>query len=156
VLTSKRPANTETIATNLSDAGGIQFGHTLEVIEVRNEVAVAYALIIVEPAGQRQGRSEAEGREMYDRMLRFSEDLKRRGLLTMSQSLKSDDNAARVRVDGDRSAIVDGPFVEAREMIGGFFLLTCETRDQAISLARECPAAQWATVEVRELGPCFT
>jgi hypothetical protein len=34
--------------------------------------------------------------------------------------------------------------------------LTCETREQAIALALECPAASWATVEVRELGPCFS
>jgi hypothetical protein len=40
-------------------------------------------------------------------------------------------------------------------VVGGFFLLTCETREQAIAIARECPAAQWATVEVREFGPCF-
>jgi hypothetical protein len=49
----------------------------------------------------------------------------------------------------------DGPFAEAKEMVGGFFLLTCETRDQALEIARACPAAEWATIEVRELGPCF-
>jgi hypothetical protein len=51
--------------------------------------------------------------------------------------------------------ITDGPFAETKEVIGGFFLLTCDTREQAIDIARECPAAQWATIEVRELGPCF-
>jgi hypothetical protein len=117
---------------------------------------MAYALMIVEPVGQRQARTEAEGRELYNRMLRFSEDLKSRGLLTMTQSLRSDAQGVRVRVHGGESTIVDGPFAEAKEMIGGFFLLTCETRAQAIDIARECPAAQWATVEVRELGPCFT
>jgi hypothetical protein len=50
---------------------------------------------------------------------------------------------------------MDGPFAETKETIGGFFLLTCETREQAIAIAAECPAAKWATVEVRELGPCF-
>jgi hypothetical protein len=40
-------------------------------------------------------------------------------------------------------------------MIGGIFLLTCKTREQAIAIAGECPAAKWATIEVRELGPCF-
>jgi hypothetical protein len=40
-------------------------------------------------------------------------------------------------------------------MIGGFFLLTCEERAQALAIAQACPAAQWATVEVREIGPCF-
>jgi hypothetical protein len=117
---------------------------------------MSYALLIVEPAGQRQTRTEAEGRAVYDRMLRFSEDLKSRGLLTLTQSLKTDSQGARVRVQDNQSTVVDGPFAEAKEMIGGFFILTCETRAQAIALAKECPAAQWATVEVRELGPCFT
>src|ERR1700676_2584783 len=116
-----------------------------------DEAAMAYALLIVEPAGQRQTRSEAEGRALYERMVRFSEDLKSRGLLTMTQSLKTDTQGARVRVHGDRPTVVDGPFAEAREMIGGFFILTCESRAQAIALAEECPAARWATVEVREL-----
>jgi len=117
---------------------------------------MAYALLIVEPAGQRQERTEAQGRDLYDRMLRFSEDLRAKGLLTLSQSLASDQNAARVRVQGDRDSVVDGPFAEAREMIGGFFLLTCRTRAEAVAIARQCPAAHWATIEVRELGPCFT
>jgi hypothetical protein len=117
---------------------------------------MAYALLIVEPQGQRQYRTEAEGRALYDRMLRFSEDLKSRGLLTMTQSLRTDTQAARVRVTEDRATVVDGPFAEAKEMVGGFFILRCETREQAIALAEECPAARWATVEVRELGPCFT
>lgn len=116
---------------------------------------MAYMLLVVERVGDREARTEGEGRDLYDRMLRFSEDLKQRGLLTMSQSLKTD--AAGVRVSNrDRKTIVrDGPFAEAREMIGGFFLLTCATREQAIEIARECPAAEWATIEVRELGPCF-
>jgi hypothetical protein len=116
---------------------------------------MAYALLVVEPVGQRQTRSEAEGRAVYDRMVKFGENLKARGLLTISQSLVADTAGARVRSQEGRSAVVDGPFAEAKEMIGGFFLLTCETREQAIALARECPAVEWATIEVRELGPCF-
>jgi len=116
---------------------------------------MAYMLLVVEPVGGRRGRTEAEGRVLYERMLRFSEDLKSRGLLTMTQSLKTDAAAARVAVRDAKTTVVDGPFTEAKEMIGGFFLLTCETREQAIAVARECPAAQWATIEVRELGPCF-
>ena len=117
---------------------------------------MAYALLIMEPAGQRQERTEAEGRDLYDRMVRFSSDLESRGLLTLSQSLASDRSGVRVRKQGNQTSMIDGPFAEAKEMIGCFLLLTCETRDQAIALAQECPAAQWATVEVRELGPCFT
>lgn len=117
---------------------------------------MSYMLLIVEPVGQRRERSEAEGRALYDSMMKFSADLKSRGLLHASQSLKSDADATRVRVRDGRTSLVDGPFAEAKEMIGGYFLLDCASREQAVAIAAECPAAQWATVEVRELGPCFT
>jgi hypothetical protein len=116
---------------------------------------MAYMLLVVEPPEQRQERTEREGRELYERMLRFSDELKGQGLLTMAQSLKSASAGARVTVRGGASKVLDGPFSEAKEMIGGFFLLTCKTREQAVDIARRCPAAQWATIEVRELGPCF-
>jgi len=116
---------------------------------------MTYALLVIEPPGQRSTRSEAEGREVYDRMVRFSEELKRQGLLTVSQSLKTGASDARVKVRGDSVLVTDGPFTEVKEVIGGFFLLTCDTREQAMEIARQCPAAQWATIEVRELGPCF-
>ena len=116
---------------------------------------MGYMLLIHEPAGQRRTRSETEGRALYDSMVRFSETLKARGLLTMSQSLKEDTRGARVKVRGGAATVVDGPFAEAKEMIGGVFLLTCATREQAIAIAAECPAASFATIEVRELGPCF-
>jgi len=119
------------------------------------EKTLPYMLLIVEPLGQRRERSETEGRQLYDRMLRFSEELKARGLLKASQSLKSDVEGVRVRVRDGKRTLVDGPFSEAKEMVGGFFLLDCETKDEAIAIASECPAAEWATVEVREFGPCF-
>ena len=112
-------------------------------------------LLIIEKPGDRSARDEAEGRALYDQMLRFSADLQARGLLTLSQALTSDARGTRVTRQGDAFTVRDGPFTEAREIVGGFFLLTCPTREEAIEIARACPAAHWATVEVRELGPCF-
>ncbi len=117
---------------------------------------MSYMLLIIEPTGQRRSRTEAEGRALYDQMLRFSADLKERGLLKLSQSLRTDAEGVRVQLRGGKRSLIDGPFAEAKEMVGGFFLLDCDTKEQAIAIAGECPAAAWATVEVRELGPCFT
>ena len=116
---------------------------------------MAYMLIVMEKVGDRARRGEAEGRELYDRMLRFSEELKSRGLLTLSQALTSEASAVRVRREAGRTVLRDGPFSEAKEMVGGIFLLECATREEAVAIARECPAAEWATIEVRELGPCY-
>ena len=40
-------------------------------------------------------------------------------------------------------------------MVGGFFLLNCETREEAVEIAASCPAAEWCTVEVRAVAPCY-
>ncbi|APW36553.1 dehydrogenase [Rhodoferax koreense] len=116
---------------------------------------MSHMLLILEPHGQRAARTEAEGRAAYDSMLAFAAGLKARGLLKAAESLRADTDAVRVRTGAGRSQMLDGPFTEAKEMIGGFFLLDGVTREEAIAIARECPAAQWATVEVRSLGPCF-
>ena len=116
---------------------------------------MAYLLLIVEPTGQRRTRSEAEGRELYARMVRYGEDLKSRGLLLAVESLTSENDATRVQLRDGKPRVLDGPFIESKEMVGGYFLVDCRTREEAIALAKECPAAQWCTVDVRSLGPCI-
>lgn len=113
-------------------------------------------LLIHEPVSQRKARTQAEGEAVYDRMVRFASDLQTRGVLRAVESLSSQDDAARVKVSNGRVQVLDGPFAEAKEMVGGFFLLDCATREEALAIAGECPAAEWATVEVRAVGPCYT
>lgn len=114
-----------------------------------------YMLMILEPRGQRAERGVEAGKQVYAQMLGFAESLKQRGVLQAVESLTTDAKATRVQVRGGRSSLVDGPFAEAKEMIGGFFLLSCKTREEAVAIAAECPAAAWCTVEVREVGPCW-
>jgi len=114
-----------------------------------------YMLMIVEPAGQRLTRTRAEGEALYERMLRFGDGLKERGVLLSGESLETDTGAVRVAVRDGQRQLRDGPFAEAKEMIGGFFLIDCATRDEALAIASQCPAAEWATVEVRAVSPCF-
>ncbi len=117
--------------------------------------AMSYMLLIHEPVGQRATRSDEEGRAAYAAMVAFGERLAARGQLKAVESLAGLDSAVRVSRAGGRPQTLDGPFAEAKEMIGGFFLLQNVTREQAVALAHECPAAQWCTVEVRALAPCF-
>ncbi|AOF85911.1 YCII-related domain protein [Hydrogenophaga sp. RAC07] len=116
---------------------------------------MSYMLLIIEPTTQRATRTEAEGREVYGRMQRFGERLQAQGKLKASESLASQTSAVRVSNIAGRATVVDGPFAEAKEMVGGFFLLDCDSLDEAVAIAHECPAAEWATVEVRALAPCY-
>jgi hypothetical protein len=116
---------------------------------------MSYMLLIHEPVGQRATRSEAEGRALYERMLRFGAALHEEGVLLGAQSLAPQSRATRVRVAAGKASAVDGPFAEAKEMIGGFFHVDVASHEEAVALAARCPAAEWATVEVRALAPCY-
>ncbi|RYZ02023.1 MAG: dehydrogenase [Myxococcales bacterium] len=116
---------------------------------------MSYMLFMVEPVGQRQARTEAEGREAYARMVNWGESLKARGLLLGAESLRSQASATRVRVQAGHAHVIDGPFAETKEMIGGYFLLDCQSQEEAVAIAKECPAAEWLTVEVRGVAACF-
>ncbi len=116
---------------------------------------MAYMLFMVEPDGQRQARTETEGREAYARMVSWGESLKERGLLLGAESLRSQASATRVHIRGGHAHVVDGPFAETKEMIGGYFLIDCATQEEAVAIAKECPAAEWLTVEVRGVAACF-
>ena len=123
---------------------------------VRKRAAdMAYMLMMVEPVGQRQSRTEAQGREAYARMVRWGESLQERGLLIAAESLRSQSSAIRLQVRAGKPHVIDGPFPETKEIIGGFFLVDCATQQEAIAIASECPAAEWLTVEVRGVAACF-
>jgi hypothetical protein len=125
------------------------------IITEHEDSTMPHMLLIVEPLGQREERGVANGQVVYQQMLDFAEDCKRAGVLMATSSLAT--AATRLQKPGGAAArLIDGPFVEAKEMIGGFFLLNCETREEALAWAERCPAAAWATVEVRETGPCYT
>jgi len=117
------------------------------------ESFMQYMLLIVEPQGQRRTRTPEEGRAVYGQMLAYTESLKARGVLLESNSLR--EKSARLKVRDGRRSVTDGPFAEAKELVGGFFLLDCPSREQALGYAAECPAAAWAAIEVREVGPCY-
>lgn len=114
-----------------------------------------YLLLILEPREQRESRSEDEGRALYDEMERFGRSLDARGQLLASNSLRPDRDGVRIQHRDGKPVVRDGPFAEAKEMVGGFFLIECADRSEALAVAAECPAARFATVEVRECAPCY-
>jgi len=115
---------------------------------------MSYMLLIVEPQGQRADRAIEEGQALYQRMLDYAQQLESRGLLLGTNSLRND--AVRLSRRDGRARVVDGPFTEAKEFVGGYFLIDCRSLEEARSWAEQCPAAEWATIEIREVGPCYT
>ncbi len=110
-------------------------------------------LLIVEPLGQRAQRGREAGEAVYQRMLDFTAELQAAGLLLGVNSLGT--AARRLSVRAGTAELIDGPFAETKEMLGGYFLLDTEDAAVALAWAQRCPAAEWAQVEIRGVGPCY-
>jgi hypothetical protein len=71
------------------------------------------------------------------------------GTYVAASPLRLTPTATTVRVRNDKAVVTDGPFLETKEALGGFYLLECESIDQAIAYAAKLPQAREASVEVR-------
>ncbi|NTX17329.1 dehydrogenase [Myxococcus sp. CA051A] len=116
---------------------------------------MAYMLLILEESTRKRSRTPEEGGREMERMVGFVEDLKARGVWKASDSLRSVSEGVRVEVRGGQHTLRDGPFAESKEIVGGYVLFDCPTRAEALEIARKCPAAEWSTVELREVGVCY-
>ena len=75
------------------------------------------------------------------------------GRLKAGGRLHPAEDARRVRTRNDRTRVLDGPFVETKEVIAGWMVIEAESMDEALKLAAECPNAALGKVEVREVVP---
>jgi hypothetical protein len=84
---------------------------------------------------------------------RFIQSLKNSGELITTQALADPSQAAVVTVRSGQPVVTDGPYLEAKEHLGGFYLIDCEDRDRAVELAAQIPdaAIDGLGVEVRQV-----
>lgn len=93
--------------------------------------------------------SADERKKLVDDSIEFDWDLRRRGHLVLAQPLQPPATAAVVRVRNGRMSSTDGPYVETKEFLGGFFLVEARDLNEAISLAAQSPMAAMGSIEVR-------
>ena len=95
------------------------------------------------------------GDDLLDEMAAYHEELAKAGALLDGSGLKPTSRGWRVRYDGERRTVVDGPFVETKELIAGYTLIQVASREEALDWARRFPNPSLdrgrAEIEVREL-----
>ena len=115
-----------------------------------------FLLTIYDHDGRYGELSEAEQKAEIDAYWALDRDARDRGQFVESGPLHPAVTATTLRMrDGER-VLTDGPFAETKEQLGGFYLLDCESAEEALEYAARMPAARFGSVEVREvldLGP---
>jgi hypothetical protein len=84
--------------------------------------------------------------------MRFNEELHRAGVLVAAEGLNPAGRGARIEVKDGRRAVVDGPFAESKELVGGFYIVEVKSLDEAIEWALRCPTGLGFD-EVMEIRP---
>lgn len=88
--------------------------------------------------------------EQLAEMARYNEELARAGVLLAGEGLQPSSKGARVRYEGSRRTVIDGPFTETKELVAGFWLIQARSREEAIEWARRVPFRE-GEVEVRQV-----
>lgn len=84
-------------------------------------------------------------------MGKYNEELTKAGVLLTLDGLQSPAKGARVSFAGGKAAVTDGPFAEAKEMVGGYWMIEAKSKEEAVELASRCPAADGDVIEVRQV-----
>ena len=84
-------------------------------------------------------------------MSRYNESLQKAGVLLALDGLHPPSMGARVSFAGGKPKVTDGPFSEAKEVLGGYWMIQVKSRDEAIAWASRCPAGENEVIEVRQV-----
>ena len=84
-------------------------------------------------------------------MMKYNEALKDAGVLITLDGLHPPSMGARVSFAGGTPIVTDGPFAEAKEVLGGYWMIDVASRDAAIAWAKECPASENEIIEIRQV-----
>jgi hypothetical protein len=84
-------------------------------------------------------------------MMKYNEALKEAGVLITLDGLHPPSMGARVSFAGGKPVVTDGPFAETKEVIGGYWMIEVNSRDEAIAWAKKCPASNNEIIEVRQV-----
>jgi hypothetical protein len=90
-----------------------------------------------------------EGNQFFADMLEYHRWATERGVFVSGMPLHEPSRATSVRVREGDTLLVDGPFAESAEWLGGYFIVDCKDLDEAVQVAARCPTATTGTVEVR-------
>ena len=110
-----------------------------------------YMLLIYDDPTVWQGMEENDRNSMMGEYAGYNEGLRQAGVFVEGAPLESTQTATTVRMRDGRQLITDGPFAETREALGGYYVLECETLDDALAHAGRCPSARSGSIEVRPI-----
>ncbi len=112
-----------------------------------------YLLMIYGNEAPMLSASKAEVEQMMAGYAAYSEAMKKAGVLVGGERLRPIGDATTVRVTNGKTQVLNGPYAETKEQLGGYYMIDAPDLDAALSWAARCPGAQFGSIEVRPIWP---
>ncbi|MBS2014073.1 MAG: YciI family protein [Deltaproteobacteria bacterium] len=106
-------------------------------------------LIVFVKASQDSEAGKMPEQELLMKMGKFNEEMAKAGILLDGAGLKPSKAGSRIRWSGGKTTVVDGPFAETKELVSGYWILQCKTKEECIEWLKRAPFGEGAEVEVR-------
>lgn len=110
-----------------------------------------FLCLIYEAESLMATRNDEENGKIFQDYMAFGDEITKSGNLVAGDALQPTDTATTVRVRDNKTLVTDGPFAETKEQLGGYYLLECESLDEAIEKAAKIPSATTGSIEVRPI-----
>jgi hypothetical protein len=107
-----------------------------------------FMVLVKATADSEAGRIPA--REQFESMIAFNEQLANDGVLLACEGLRGSSKGNRLRFDGGRTTVTDGPFAETKELINGFWIVQGKSREEVVERFRHLPFGRGEVIEIRE------
>lgn len=110
-----------------------------------------YLCLIYEEESLMATRSEEENGKIFSDYRQFTQQVQDANQFIAGEALTPTSTASTVRVRNGETIITDGPFAETKEQLGGFYMLECDSLDEALAQAAKIPSAKCGSIEVRPI-----
>lgn len=107
--------------------------------------------MVLVPGSPESEAGEMPSTEGLEAMTRYNEQLAEAGVMVAGDGLHPTSKGAKVRFEGDRRTVVDGPFTEAKEIVAGYWIWECASRDEAIEWLKRAPFDDGTEIELRQV-----
>ena len=106
-------------------------------------------VMVLVPADENSEKGVMPDEKLLAEMGNFNEELVKAGVMLAGEGLHPTSKAARVRFDGDKRTVIDGPFTESKELIAGYWLWQVRDMDEAIEWIKRAPFGGGTEIEIR-------